>query len=351
MPTVRSEIQSDLTSTYYDTPDLALHRRQLTLRVRKQGRKFVQTVKADLAASSLLLRREWEDRIAVQQPDIDAPKSGKRLPKSIRAQDLRPVFTTSVTRTVIEIEPHASTRIEAAVDEGEIRSADGSSDVPISEIELELKSGDSAALFDLALRLLEAAPVRIETRNKPERGYRLIGAAGLPQAVYAGPVVLDPAMAAETACNTSDDNALPISAQRTGRKRVAARQLRSVLSALKPLLPWEQRRWASEELKWLTHALDPARNWDVFADSLLRPGADALSEVWTTSSGPLSVVAARPSMMQIKQSYPNDTPNRCCSCSDGLKRVSGVSSPIDPDAQKAVWPKSPIELARRRPSI
>src|ERR1700704_4779397 len=46
MPTGRSEVQSDLTSTYYDTPDLALYRKQLTLRVRKQGRRYVQTARA-----------------------------------------------------------------------------------------------------------------------------------------------------------------------------------------------------------------------------------------------------------------------------------------------------------------
>jgi triphosphatase len=113
MPTVRSEVELELTSTYYDTPDLALRRKELTLRVRKQGRSFVQTVKAgDFAGSDLLARREWEDPIASKRPDIDAPKTGKRLPDSIGDQELRPVFTTSVTRTVIEIEPHPSTRIE-----------------------------------------------------------------------------------------------------------------------------------------------------------------------------------------------------------------------------------------------
>ena len=46
MSAVQSEVQSDLISTYYDTPDLALNRKQLTLRVRKQGRKFVQAARA-----------------------------------------------------------------------------------------------------------------------------------------------------------------------------------------------------------------------------------------------------------------------------------------------------------------
>ena len=41
LPTARLEAQSDLVSTYYDTCTLALHRRRLTLRVRRQGGEFV----------------------------------------------------------------------------------------------------------------------------------------------------------------------------------------------------------------------------------------------------------------------------------------------------------------------
>ena len=77
MPTARSDVQADLVSIYYDTPDLALNRKRLTLRVRKEEGSFVQTVKAgDFAGSDLLARREWEDVIASKRPDTDAPKSG-----------------------------------------------------------------------------------------------------------------------------------------------------------------------------------------------------------------------------------------------------------------------------------
>jgi CHAD domain-containing protein len=58
--------------------------------------------------------------------------------------------------------------------------------------------------------------------------------------------------------------------------RVAVRHLRSVLSALKPMLPAEHVRWTSDELRWLAKALGPARNWDVFAANLLEPVERAL---------------------------------------------------------------------------
>jgi inorganic triphosphatase YgiF len=41
-----STTASLLTSTYYDSPDLKLQQRHLTLRVREQGAQYVQTVKS-----------------------------------------------------------------------------------------------------------------------------------------------------------------------------------------------------------------------------------------------------------------------------------------------------------------
>src|SRR5205823_3250262 len=64
--------------------------------------------------------------------------------------------------------------------------------------------------------------------------------------------------------------------------RVAMRRLRAVLSAFGRLLPADQRRSVSEELRWLGSALGPARNLDVFAAMLLAAedpgGVAALTE-------------------------------------------------------------------------
>jgi inorganic triphosphatase YgiF len=286
-PTVRSEVQPDLISTYYDTPDLTLHRRGLTLRVRKQGPKLVQTVKAaDSAEANVLGRREWEEPIAARRPVLDAPKTGKRLRSVIDEKDLQPVFTTVITRRLIEIEPHPRTRIEAAIDEGAVCTTDGGAIEPIREIELELKSGDPAMLYDVALRLLGVAPIRIETQSKAERGYRL--SAGVkPHAVHVGPVALDRDMSVEDALERfgqrclaqvlkNEAAVLAGEPEAIHQMRVGVRRLRSVLSALKPMLPAEQYHWASDELKWFGHALGPARNWDIFVTSLIRPVDEAL---------------------------------------------------------------------------
>jgi len=289
MPAVKSEVRLKLVSTYYDTSALALYRERLSLRVRKQGREFVQTVKAENPIQlDMLERREWEDQIRSKRPVLDAPKPGKWLRDVVRDRELRPVFTTTVTRTAIAISPDPSTRIEAAIDEGEIRTCNGDAVAPISEIELELKNGDPRVIFDVALKLLEAAPIRIETRSKAERGYRLLGTDGLtPQAVRVGPVELDPAMSVETAlerigrrCLThllsNEQPALAGEPEGIHQMRVAVRRLRSALLALKRPLQEEHYRWASEELRWIAHALAPVRNLDIFATSLLPPVTRAL---------------------------------------------------------------------------
>jgi len=59
--------------------------------------------------------------------------------------------------------------------------------------------------------------------------------------------------------------------------RVAVRRLGSALLALKRPLQKKHYRWASEELRWIAHALAPVRNLDVFAASLVRPVTQALS--------------------------------------------------------------------------
>lgn len=277
--------QERLISTYYDTQTLELRRRGLSLRVREQAGRFIQTVKAeDTRAAGLLARGEWEDVLAENRPDPAAAQSGPHLPQGSGA-DLRPLFTTDIRRTVIEIEPRFGTRIEAAVDQGEVRLTGGDAAEPISEIELELKSGEPAAVYDLALQLLKLARIRIEMCSKSERGYRLASGSGTANPVYAKPLTLDRDKPVEAALQEIGSNCL---AQLVGNEgavlaglpdgvhqmRVAARRIRSAVSSLKKMVPIEDRRWIAEELGWLAGVLGRARNLDVFAGELL-PAARA----------------------------------------------------------------------------
>jgi inorganic triphosphatase YgiF len=279
-----------LVSTYYDTPDLALKRQGMTLRVRERGGRFIQTVKTgDLAGGDFLSRGEWEDELTENRPDPGAARSGEHLPEGVGA-GLQPRFATDVTRTTVALEPAPATRIEAAIDQGEIRVAGGNEAEPISEIELELRSGDPAALYDVALRLLDVAPIRIEPRSKSERGYRLGDGTGAASAVvHAEPVALDPMMTVEEALQEigraclahllhNEAAALAREPEGVHQMRVAVRRIRSAISAFKKLLPAADRRWISSELGWLAEILGSARNLDVLATDLLTPARAALSQ-------------------------------------------------------------------------
>jgi triphosphatase len=279
-----SPAASTLAAVYYDSEKRKLHRQGFSLRVRDEDDRQVQTLKSgDGRNPNFLVRNEWDDVITSNSPDFSAPQSGPRLTDMVMPGELRPLFKTIVRRTKFEIEPQASTRIEVSLDEGTIRSASDDSSEVICEVELELKSGDPAAVYDLGLRLLEAAPLRIETRSKAQRGYKLISANDVPEpAVRASRVALDSSMTVESALQSvgrsclahlvrNEPAVLAGTADGIHQMRVATRRLRAALAALKPVIPVEQYRWVVEELKWLADTLGAARNWDVFAANVLQP--------------------------------------------------------------------------------
>jgi len=279
----RPPAPTTLVSVYYDTPKRGLAQRELMLRVRKHGRRYIQTVKGRApGAPDPLARAEWEDAVEGERPDLAAPHGGPALQRAATDGELEPLFKTVVRRTAIPLEPGSSTRIEAALDEGEVRALGGDAAERISEIELELKSGSPAVLYDMALRLLEAMPLSIETRSKAERGYDLVDGARRRPAVHAQPVAIAPDMTVDDvlhgiglACLApvlkNAPAALAGEPDAIHQMRVSARRLRSLLSAVKPMLSVEHHRWADDELKWLLDALGSARNWHVFATNLLQP--------------------------------------------------------------------------------
>ena len=280
---------STLVAVYYDSEKRKLHQQGFSLRVRDEDGRQVQTLKSEGRGNpDILARNEWEDVITDHGPDFSAPQSGPRLTDIVLPGELRPLFKTIVRRTKFELEPRPSTRVEVTLDEGEIRGAGDDTSEAICEVDLELKNGDPAAVYDLGLRLLDAAPLRIETRSKAARGYKLVSANGAPEsAVYAPGVALDGSMNVESALQVIGRSCIahllcnePAVLVGTGegihQMRVAARRLRAALSSLKPMIPMEQYRWVLEELKWLAGMLGPVRNWDVFAANLLQPVAQAL---------------------------------------------------------------------------
>ena len=148
-----------VTSTYYDSPDLKLWQQSLSLHVQEQNGRRVQVVKGigSAAAWRGMVDREWQDPIAADRPDLAAPETGPRL-GAVVGDALRPLFKTQIRRTLFKVDLDPSVEITAELDEGEVSAADGHAAEPVCELQLDLNHGDPAFLYDMALRLLDAAP-------------------------------------------------------------------------------------------------------------------------------------------------------------------------------------------------
>jgi inorganic triphosphatase YgiF len=261
-------------SVYYDTPKGALRKAGYTLRVRRSGGRFVQTVKGAVAGAGLFDRPEWESEIRGPGPDSEAiAATPLRGVLSARTESrLAPVVTSTVDRTIWMLREGKS-RLELVLDEGTIRA--GGAECRLCEAEIELKSGKPAAALDLARRLSEDLPLRIGVLTKAERGFAL-AAGKLDKAAKAAPVALGPEMNAADgfaaivlACIRQFRLNEPLVARRRDpaalhQARVAMRRLRSAFSLFGSAIVDSKFAGLREESRWFAGRLGEARNFDVF---------------------------------------------------------------------------------------
>src|SRR5438552_301901 len=171
---VRTE---QLKSVYYDTDDLDLRNGGVTLRVRHAGKRRIQTIKRQNgSAAGLFDRTEWEREIRGDEPDLGAAAGTALEPILAKKahEVLRPVFETSVRRTVFEI-GRRRWAVKLALDQGQVVAARRSS--PLSEAEIELQRGEPKKLFEIARSLGERVLARLAVKSKSDRGYELIDGA------------------------------------------------------------------------------------------------------------------------------------------------------------------------------
>ncbi|HEY4066645.1 MAG TPA: CHAD domain-containing protein [Burkholderiaceae bacterium] len=270
-----------LLARYFDTADGALRANRLALRLRKEGRAWVQAVKGD--GGSAVQRLEHEVRLRVPsgtQPMLDptlhrgsavgealralllqiasARRNGTPEPELTETGAAAPLLiercSTDVMRRACVLQPLGS-GVEVALDLGTIRA--GEREVRICELELELKSGDPRGLFALAQAWRAHGGLWLDVRPKSERGAllisgRLYGAAAKarppvvhrqmtgPQ-LFAGAVrsALDAVLAnsSELAAGSNDE-------EHVHQLRVGLRRLRGLLRDLAPLGTGVDAAWA-----------------------------------------------------------------------------------------------------------
>jgi inorganic triphosphatase YgiF len=275
-PEGKDEVK-DLAATYFDTPDFKLQKAGASLRVRESKGRHVQTLKLGHGLS----REEHEAPVKGAKPDTALPPLPKLLPDG-EASRLAPAFQVKVQRRQRLIR-YAGAEIELALDHGEVRAGDASS--PVSELELELMSGEPAALFALARDLVAKAPLYLSFDTKSDRGQALVAGESLTARRKARLAVgKDPTVAEVFQAIAQQSLALIAGHAVTLREgpdpeavhqmRVAARTLRSAFSTFREVVADRDSERLKGELRWLAKACDTARNLDVFAEETLAASQD-----------------------------------------------------------------------------
>ena len=273
---------TQLVSIYYDTPKLSLSRKGLAIRVRKKGATgWEQTVKASNGLRAALPeRQEWT--VELENGELDLSKFSDQdvlalLDKMVKSKKIERIFETDLARTSVDL-GYRDAVMELAIDQGVVRA--GNRESPISEVELELKEGHPATLFDLALELQRTVPLYLSLRSKASRG-RSLYFDEQPTFYRADPVGLQADMSAEEAFRAviAQGVTMILGNEVCVRKdlhpegchqmRVGMRRLRVAFSLFRHNLPAGEAVLIRRLLKSCAKGLDALRDWDVFLDEIL----------------------------------------------------------------------------------
>ncbi|MFM8310943.1 MAG: CYTH domain-containing protein [Ilumatobacteraceae bacterium] len=174
-----------LRAEYHDTDDWALASCGLTWRMRREGDRWVQTLKGRMPAASDDMARVEHDVDVTDRasghplPPLDASlhdgAAGARLRAVLddvhaRGDAIEVQFTTDVLRIERQAANDHGT-VLLALDHGTI--AAGDLRLPVSELEIELVDGTAAAVVEEAERLASRFGLARDTVNKARRGRAL----------------------------------------------------------------------------------------------------------------------------------------------------------------------------------
>lgn len=178
-----------LVARYFDTADRRLARTGMSLRLRREGRRWVQTLKA--GGEAALARFEHE----VPRPDgtLDASvhagtPTGDRVAGLLAGgEPLVQRYGTDIRRVTRRLRMRG-TIVELAFDEGRITAQDR--EWPVCELEFELLTGSRAGLFALAGQWRARFGLMLDVRSKAGRGDALADGRPASAPRRAMPVVL-----------------------------------------------------------------------------------------------------------------------------------------------------------------
>ena len=149
-----------------------------SLRVRDDGKTYVQTLKFAPPEEKSFSRTNGKHPSRQQARCFTPAGLRDRAGRgAARRKSARACLLDRGDRQTIPLS-FKGTKLELAFDQGAI--AAGGCERPVSEIEIELQKGEAARLYELALALLDLAPLRWSTASKFERGHALARATPPP---------------------------------------------------------------------------------------------------------------------------------------------------------------------------
>ena len=163
-----------LLNIYYETPDNQLRRHDMGLRIRGDNGRYEMTMKiAGRTVGGLHQRPEYN--IELETPQLALARFPAEIwPEGLTPQAMQaaaqPLFSTDFHREKWVV-THGESRIELALDLGEVKA--GAHAEPICELELELLSGNPADVLKLARQLVSQPGLRQGNLSKAARGYHL----------------------------------------------------------------------------------------------------------------------------------------------------------------------------------
>lgn len=158
-----------MTTTYYDTPAGELSANHWTLRHRREGEKDICTLKTPAPGGA---RGEWEC-FCGEITEALLPltrQSGCLELLELASHGLIAVCGARFTRQALELKGQEFTA-ELALDAGLLHS--GSREIPLCEVEVELKSGSEDAAVAFARMLAQEYSLQPEYKSKFRRALAL----------------------------------------------------------------------------------------------------------------------------------------------------------------------------------
>ena len=280
-----------LRSIYFDTPDYAIRKAGMLLRVRDVDGVWVQTLKAmTIVKGGVYNPIESECVVSSLHPQPDLIQNKKLRAKLLQTIDgslLLPMFETVVERTTYPLRTNNGAEAELAVDMGHVFSDKGLE--PIGEAELELKSGKVDDLILLAEDLFDGRRCKLASRNKATLGYVLIGAEDTktPQPKRAALPSLVPGQRVETAFIQQADAIIEAilhnwrvmtlcdDPEGPHQLRISLRLLRSLLDAVQPTIDSASLRYLDQRARDLGRLVGHLRDMDVLIADIFWPVVSA----------------------------------------------------------------------------